>query len=186
MTETGIGIYPGGTNPVFIHLTGTIVSWWARTEGIMITDIMALRTQPLSAQIVQKAAFPQRTRDTVRHWATLLLNAYENDGEQRGKIEKVVTKALELLEHRDRLVHSFWPYGQADSDKLELRWIRPDKTQQYGVRRGVYSMSVSELDAVNQSFAHLYNAVMAISFNSHRLYHGKAKQPPTTSPPKPC
>jgi hypothetical protein len=170
MENKNIGVYPGGTNPIFIHLTGTIVSWWARTEGIMIGDITTLRTQSFSAEISQNSKFPTGTGDTIKHWAKLLLNAYGNESEACENIKTAKTEALEILFHRDRLVHSFWPFGQIDPEILNLNYIKPDKTMQHGVFFGEYSMTINELDAVNRRFAALYHAVMAISFNSHRLY----------------
>ncbi len=67
MTNEQIGIYPRGTNPEFIHLTGTIVSWWARIEGIMMQDIMCLRSQPFSAALIENKGFPYGTRNTIKH-----------------------------------------------------------------------------------------------------------------------
>jgi hypothetical protein len=69
------------------------------------------------------------------------------------------------------LAHSFWPFGQENHEVLELSWIRPDATKEYGVDRGHYRITVAELDAVNSRLAHLYHSVLAVSFNSHRLYH---------------
>lgn len=170
MSNSGIGVYPGGTNPAFIHLTGTIVSWWARIEGIMVQDIWALRTQPANARIVEKEQFPTSAKNIAKHWRKLLINGYGAGASEASKIDDAVRRAIELIEHRNHLVHSFWPYGQIEHEKLELSWIRPDPKEKYGVRRGTYSMTVDELDKINQRFANLYVAVMAISFNSHRIY----------------
>lgn len=170
MNDGGIGVFPGGTNPAFIHLTGTIVSWWARIEGMMVHDIMTLRTQRFSAAIAKKEAFPTAGRSIVKQWRKLLVNAYGDGAPEVAKIDAAVNRAIELLDHRNHLVHSFWPYGQTDFEKLELHWIRPDTSERYGVRFGKYSMTVDDLDVVNQRLANLYNVVMAISINSHRLY----------------
>ena len=170
MTTKQFAVHPGGTNPDFIQLTGTIISWWARTEGIMIQDVMCLRTQPFSTEIVKTKDFPRTTRDTIKHWAKLLLNAYNATNNEHQRIEIAKAASLELLQHRDRLVHSFWPYEQADHCKLVLSWIRPDKDAQYGVQIGEYSATVDELNDINQRFANLYLEVMSISVNSARLY----------------
>ncbi len=137
----------------------------------MINDIWALRTQPFSSDIVGKESFPTAGRDIVKHWRKLLANGYKNNQEQIAKIDRAVTEAISLLKHRNHLVHSFWPYGQNDPERLELHWIRPDLTERYGVKRGTYSMTIDELNEVNQRLAKLYTRVMTISFNSHRLYN---------------
>ena len=173
MTDERIGIYPSGINPAFIHLTGTIISSWARTEGIMIGDIICLRSQPFSAEFVSKKKnekFPQGGKATIKQWAALLLNAYDKTSDQRDSVETAKTNALAILPHRDRLAHSFWPFGQTDIEKLQLNWIKPNMAEQFGFSTGEYCMTINELNAVNQKFANLYHAVMVISVNSARLY----------------
>jgi hypothetical protein len=170
VTNRRIGVYPGDTNPLVIHLTGTIISWWARVEGMMVFDIMSLRTLPSNRPIAEKEKFPTAGKAIIKQWRKLLVNAYESDSPERPKIGAATEAALELIDHRNHLVHSFWPYGQIDPDKLELHWVRPDPTARHGARLGTYCMTIDELDEVNQRLSHLYNRVMAISFNSHRLY----------------
>jgi hypothetical protein len=164
------GVYPGGTNPAFIHLTGTIVSWWARIEGMMVSDIMCLRTLPCSKAIAEKERFPGGGKAIVKQWRKLLVNAYEEGSPERAKVDAAVNAALELVHHRNHLVHSFWPYGQNDPEKLELQWVRSDAAARNGARIGSYCMTVEDLDEVNRRLSNLYTRVIAISFNSHRLY----------------
>jgi hypothetical protein len=164
------GVYPGNTNPAAIHLVGTIITWWARIEGMMVIDIMTLRTQPFSQAIAAKEAFPKQGKGIISHWRKLLVNGYGEDTSRIAEIDDACRLARELIDHRNHLVHSFWPYGQTDLEVVELQWVMPDPESPYGARMGTYRMSISDLDNINHRLAHLYHLVMAISFNSHGLY----------------
>jgi hypothetical protein len=166
-----IGVYPGDTNPAAIHLVGTIITWWARIEGMMVLDIMALRTQPFSSGIAAKEDFPKKGKNIIAHWRKLLANGYGGDPVKISNIDAVCRISRELIEHRNHLVHSFWPYGQNDKEVVELQWVMPDKQAQYGARMGVYRKTISELNDINNSLARLYTQVMVISFNWHTLYN---------------
>jgi hypothetical protein len=76
VSDRQIGVYPGDTNPLVLHLTGTIISWWARVEGMMVFDIMSLRTLPCSRPIAEKERFPTAGKAIIKQWRRLLLNAY--------------------------------------------------------------------------------------------------------------
>jgi hypothetical protein len=164
------GFIPGNTNVEFIYITGAIVSWWARIEGIMMHDIMALRTWPFSESVVQKNKFPMNGKAVIKHWRKLIENGYRFFSLEPPDLAKMVNESLALLCHRNALSHSFWPWGQSDLQRLELNWIKKDDSGEWGVSRGTYSATLAELDSVNTRLAHLYTAVMAVSFNSHKLY----------------
>lgn len=166
-SEIGIGVYPGGTNPAFIHLTGTIVSWWARIEGLMVNDIWVLRTHPECAEFSQKRRFPLAGKEVVKHWRELHLSRSAEHRTEKSRFDLIVAEALDLVHHRNTLVHSFWPYGQTNSDYLELHWVKPSANEPHGVERGTYTKSVEELNGVNQRLANLYTRVMMASMNSH-------------------
>jgi hypothetical protein len=166
----GIGVYPANTNPAAIHLVGTIVTWWARIEGMMVNDIMALRTQPFSRDIVAKEAFPKQGKPIISHWRKLLVNGYNHDPRLVSAVDEACRLARELIDHRHHLVHSFWPYGQNDPEIVELHWVKPDIQSAIGAQMGIYRKSIGELDEINGRLAHLYHLVMAISFNSDTLY----------------
>lgn len=164
------GFIPGNTNAEFMYITGAIVSWWARTEGIMVHDVFALRTWAFSKRITNKRLFPTKGKDLVTQWRGLLENGYREFELEVPNLSKVVNDALELLDFKNTLVHSFWPYGQQDREVLELSWIKPGGSAEHGVVRGNIRVTLVDLDKINTRLAHLYTAVMAASFNSHKLY----------------
>lgn len=164
------GYIPGNTNPEFLYITGAIISWWARTEGIMVHDVMALRTWPFSKVITEKRKFPMNGRDLIKQWRDLIQNGYRTFELETPNLSKVVNDAIELMDVRNTLSHSFWPYGQADRDVLEVSWMKRDDASPDGVKRGSYRATLSDLDKINTRLAHLYTSVMAASFNSHKLY----------------
>lgn len=137
---------------------------------MMVLDIMALRTQPFSSEVAAKVDFPKQGKGIIAHWRKLLANGYGNDPEKISSVDAACRAARELIDHRNHLVHSFWPYGQSDQTVVELQWVMPDKQAQYGVKMGVYRKTISELNSINNSLARLYTKVMAISVNSHTLY----------------
>ena len=172
------GFIPGNTNPDFMYLTGSIVSWWARIEGIMVHDIMALRTWPFSYKVTSKRVFPMSGKAVVKQWRDLIQNGYREFDLTIPDFSTLVNEALELLNVRNTLAHSFWPYGQLDKDVLEVNWIKRDDGAMHGVSRGTYRATLHDLDRINTRLAHVYNAVMAASMNSHRLYQlGSARYP---------
>ncbi|TCD02220.1 hypothetical protein EYB45_09550 [Erythrobacteraceae bacterium CFH 75059] len=168
------GVIPGNTNSDFIYLTGAVISWWARIEGIMTSDVMALRTWPFSAEIVDQKRFPLGGRDTVLQWRALIINAYKARNLSSPNLDKIVTDSLQLLWHRNCLSHSFWPYGQQEKSVLELHWIKRKDSNPQGIERGTYRVTATELDKVNTRLANLCTAALAASFNSHIVYrdHG--------------
>ena len=141
----------------------------------MMHDIMALRTQPFSASIVLKNEFPMSGKAVIKHWRKLVENGYRNFSLEVPKLSKIVEDAFDLLNHRNTLSHSFWPYGQSDHQMLELSWIKRDDKGEWGVSQGTYKATLADLDQVNTRLASLYTCVMAVSFNSIRLY-GTAAQ----------
>ena len=164
------GYVPGNTNPEILYITGAIISWWARTEGIMVRDVMALRTWPFSKVITEKHEFPTKGRDLIKQWRDLIQNGYRTFSLEVPDFSKLVNDAIELMNVRHTLSHSFWPYGQAENDVLEVSWMQRDDASPDGVKRGSYRATLSDLDKINTRLAHLYTSVMAASVNSHKLY----------------
>ena len=170
MTDDIEGRIPGGTNPDFIYLTGAILSWWARIEGIMVNDIMVLRTQSFSKAISEKEKFPKQGKTIITHWRKLILNGYRTFKLAPPNLDTIVNNSIQCLDCRNNLAHSFWPYGQDDEKRLNLQWVKPNPNAKYGVDRGEVAYSVQELDRVNSKLSSLYTHVMTASFRSHILY----------------
>lgn len=164
-----IGVYPGTIQREFIHLVGTIVTWWARIEGLMVFDIRWLRTQPMSARITEQEAFPTMTRRIIKHWGKLLRNGYAHDAQKLVELDAILTEAFALVEHRNAIVHSFWPYGQDKNDEIKLSSIKPKPGDPTTVIYSNYIATVEGLDDVNIRMSRLYHRAMAFSFNSHKL-----------------
>jgi len=164
------GYIPGNTNADFLYITGAIISWWARTEGIMVHDVMALRTWPFSKIITDKQEFPTKGRSLIKQWRDLIQNGYRTFDLEVPDFSSLVNDAIELMGIRHTLSHSFWPYGQKERDVLEVNWMKRDDSSPTGVKRGIYRATLKDLDNVNTRLAHLYTSVMAASFNSHKLY----------------
>lgn len=142
------GYYPGNTNVEFIYLTGAIISWWARIEGVMIRDIWALRTWPFSNEITQKRDFPTSGKAIITQWRALIENGCRFFEIEGPNLAKTVNEAIALVDHLNTLSHSFWPYGQTDLNVLELHWLRRDAKSSGGVRQDTYRATLSDLDKI--------------------------------------
>lgn len=167
--RASIGVYPQGVQPEFIHLVGTIVTWWARIEGMMVFDVRWLRTQPISAKVAAQETFPTKTGRLIKHWGRLMRNGHRSDAKKLKELDAILKEALNLVEHRNSIVHSFWPYGQEKPDEIRLTSMRPDPKDENAVIYITYEATIDQLDDINNRLAKLYHRTMIFSLNSHRL-----------------
>lgn len=167
--RASIGVYPQNVQPEFIHLVGTIVTWWARIEGMMVFDVRWLRALPMSAKIAAQETFPTQTRRVIRHWGKLMRNGHRGDASKLMELEVILNEAFSLAEHRNSIVHSFWPYGQEKADEIRLTSMKPDPDDPTKVIYTAYEATIDQLDDVNTRLAKLYHSTMVFSLNSHKL-----------------
>ena len=169
-----IGRYPSDIQVEFIHLVGTIVTWWARTEGAMVDDLPWLREFPVNSKDAAQEAFPTQTRRAIRHWGKLLRNAYAGDVEKLAKVEAITDEAFALLDLRNFIIHSFWPYAQNKPDEISLFTITPKPGYPSKLVRRSRTFTVEELDDINNRMMRLYHRVFGLSGDwprLHRLHH---------------
>jgi hypothetical protein len=123
----------------------------------------------MSAKISSQEAFPTMTRLIIKHWGKLLRNGYASEPAKLTELDAILTEAFELADHRNAIVHSFWPYGQDKNDEIKLSSIKPKPGDSATVIYSNYIATIEGLDDVNIRMSRLYHRAMAFSFNSHKL-----------------
>lgn len=170
-----IGKIPGGFNPAIIHLVGAIVTWWARAEGMMVQDLRWLRSLPVNASVYKNDMFPTQTKRTIKQWGKCQRNLWAGHAKGLKALELVHNEALALLEERNAIVHSFWPYWHHDPERIVLHSVKPVKDNPDKLLIVKYEASVDELDDLNERVRNLYHRVLNVS--GAALNRAKQKQP---------
>lgn len=160
-----VGKFPEGIDPALIHLTGTIVTWWARIEGLLVFDLLSLRKLPDNAAYVAKERFPLSSGNLIRQWSRLQRRFSDADPARLEKLRKLADELREVAEDRNVLVHYFWPYGSSDPTTLQLQTIKPQKGNEEVLEIRSAEITIQKLDSVNERMVRLYHALMVESLN---------------------
>lgn len=180
-----VGQYPAGFNPAIIHLVGAIATWWARSEGLIVQDLTWLRTTPGNQDIARKEAFPTQTRRAIKHWAKLLRMMYHDDKVTLDALSVLLQDGIDLLEDRNVILHSFWPYWQSNDQEVELSSVQPAHGDPSKIMFVRHKVSVDQLDDLNNKMSAFYHRVMAVSFNASqrsRSLHSKGDRGGRSNP----
>lgn len=164
--RASVGKYPAGYNPAIIHLVGAIATWWARSEGLIVHDLAWLRTTPGNQEIAAKEAFPTQSRRAIRHWGKLLRKLYEGDDAELNALKILLQDAIDLLEDRNVILHSFWPYWQTNNQEVELSTVQPAKDDPARIMFIRHRVTVNQLDDLNDKMSGFYHRVTAVSMNA--------------------
>lgn len=160
--DKGVGRYPDGIDIALIHLTGTIVTWWARIEGLLVQDLITLRQLPMNAELAAKEPFPSSTNATIKQWHRLQ-NATWPEEKTLREVTSMVPELRDLAEERHIIVHSFWPWGSDDPETVRIQRVRPAKGGNIAITQ--YELNVETMDAVNERLCSMYHRNLALSMN---------------------
>lgn len=162
---------------MLIHLTGTIVTWWGRIEGIMVHDLISLRNH--FPDYAAKAPFPVQTGNIIRQWSRLQRDFSKGDTERTDKFNELADELWDVSEDRNVLVHYFWPYGGTEGkSEITLKSIKPQKGNNSTLMFRAVEISVEKLNSVNERLMRLYHTIMAGSMNLI-LAMNRIHEPPT-------
>lgn len=163
----GRGRIPGDIDPLLVSITGAIVTWWGRIEGVLVYDLLASRQHPAARPIAEKQQFPVSTSRVIAQWARCRRAIFAgNPGELR-RVENTRQRLADAAKDRHALVHGFWPYGgdPADPTTLRLQMIKPKKGETGMMEVHQRTITIDSLDDFNERLIHLYHTVMADAFN---------------------
>lgn len=161
-----IGRFPEGIDHALIHLTGTIVTWWGRVEGVLVHELLTLRR--LYPEFSAKEQFPVQSGNIIAQWGRLQRKHFSKDSQRLQKIEKLLEDMRELSDDRNTLAHYFWPYGGTQGKtEITLQTIKPRRGDNATLEIKTAVISVRRLDEINERLMSLYHTVMADSLNLH-------------------
>lgn len=178
MSES-IGRIPAEIQPELVWLVGAIITWWARVEGLMVSDLRWLRSLDVNTTIAAKESFPPGTKRAIKHWTRLMRNFHADDTEKLAQIVAIQDEALDVWSHRNAIAHSFWPYGQVQKDEIQLQSIKRKLDDPMNAEIIEYRATVQSLNEINNRAMRLYHRTMALSFNSSMKMnqnHAKAQK----------
>jgi hypothetical protein len=160
MSDRGIGRFPEGIDPALMHLTGTIVTWWGRVEGVLVHELLSLRGE--FAEFSAKESFPVQTGNIVKQWGQLQRKHFAENQERLQIIETLLIEMRELSEDRNILAHYFWPYGASPNpSELTLQTMKPKRGDNSVLEIKQATITVPKLDEINERLMGLYHRVMA-------------------------
>lgn len=161
-----IGRFPEGIDHALIHLTGTIVTWWGRVEGVLVHELLTLRK--MHPAFSAKEPFPVQTGNIIRQWGKLQRKFFAKDSKRLEKVEGLLCEMRELSEDRNILAHYFWPYGGTQSQsELTLQTIKPQKGNNAVLEIKTAVIDIEKLDGINERLMRLYHTVMADAVSLH-------------------
>lgn len=156
-----VGRIPRGIDPDLLYLTGAIVTWCGRIDGILVYSLLAIRQHEACKAIVKKENFPSPTKDIVKQWAKGGSLVLSHDPQAVDRIGQLRQELLDLALDRNDLVHGFWPYGSEPHEgALSLQTLRVRKDGE--LQLSSLAIDVERLEAVNGRAVLLYRQVMAM------------------------
>jgi hypothetical protein len=165
------GRFPAGIDPWLLHLTGTIVSWWGRVEGILVGDLMLLRQHPKFLHVAQKERFPIATKRIIEQWGRGRRIVCADDALDLKRLDRALFALRECANERNDLVHGFWPYGaEPDAKTLRLEIAKPSQNDAGDIEIRHVEIDAERLDKLNERIIDLYHGVLMMSVNLHILY----------------
>lgn len=158
-----VGRIPKGIDPELLYLTGAIVTWCGRIEGVLVHCLISIRQHEAFKAIARKEKFPIAAQQLIKQWAKGGRLILAQDPKLVAKINHLEKELLDLSLDRNVLVHGFWPYGgEPDGGALQLGIIRPAKGDQ--LQLGSCEIDVERLDSINERAVALYHQLMPMVF----------------------
>ena len=147
---------------MLISLTGAIVTWWGRIEGLLTRDLITLRQHPACADYARKERFPVSTGRVIDQWEKTRNLVFQGNDQKRLQTSELVTRLRKCADERNILVHYFWPYGnQQDPSTLRLSSIKPARRSHDDLEFRSVTITLEDLDDLNERLFRLYTPVMA-------------------------
>lgn len=161
-----IGRYPGGIDPAFIHLVGTIVTWWGRIEGVLVHDLISLRQHSTATEYARKNRFPVNTKAVIKQWASLRKMVFADNPVKVNTTERVQAELIDCAQYRHVIVHYFWPYGGTgkggDDQSVRLQSTKTKKGTHDALEFRSITVDVKTMNELNERLADLYHRVMVM------------------------
>lgn len=165
------GRFPNGIDPRLLHLTGTIVSWWSRIEGVLVKDLLTIRDHKSFKHKAANEALPVATKRLIDQWARGRRAIFSQDAKALEQLEKIVVELRNVAAERNDLVHGFWPYGAEPGErKLRLETFKPHPTKPGAFEIREYDIDAERLDEINERAISLYHKVMVMMINLLPIY----------------
>lgn len=164
---------------MLISLTGAIVTWWGRIEGLLVRDLITLRQHPACVDYARKERFPVSTGKVIDQWEKTRNLVFAGNDEKRSQTHALTKRLRDCADDRNILVHYFWPYGnERDPSTLRLTSIKTARGSHDDLEFRSVTITLEELDDLNERLFRLYTPVMAAMAQTLR---GQAKHRPTDS-----
>lgn len=152
-------------DPILLTLTGAIVTWWGRIEGMMFHDLLALQHDDGVKLSGACDPLPTGTKALIGAWvkATRII---ETEEKWHRELEQVAVELRELAEERHVLVHGFWDYPDpAHSNRSKITVIKPAKGNRSQLQFSQYRTDTAELHELETRFRRLYHRILPFSLN---------------------
>lgn len=155
------GTIPPNIDDRLIGLTGAIVTWWGRIEGLLVRDLITLRQHPACREFAEKERFPVATGKVIEQWKKTRNIIFAGNAEKCRQTSELAAQIEECARERNILVHYFWPYGNdPNPTELRLQSIKPRKGTHDTLEISSVTVNLENLDDLNERLFRLYTPVM--------------------------
>lgn len=155
------GTIPPHIDDRLVSLTGAIVTWWGRIEGLLTRDLITLRQHALCAEYAKKERFPVSTGLVIKQWEKTRSLVFAGNEEKCRQTKDLVSRLRDCADDRNTLVHYFWPYGNdQDPSVLRLSSIKTRRGTHDTLEFREVTITVKDLDDLNERLFQLYTPVM--------------------------
>jgi len=152
-------------DPILLTLTGAIVTWWGRIEGMMFHDLLTLRHDDAVKASGACDPLPMGTKPLINAWvkATRII---ETEDKWHEELKSVATELRECADDRHVIVHGFWDYPDpAKSDQSQITVLKPSKGDRSKLLFAQYKINTDKLNEIETRFRHLYHRILPFSLN---------------------
>ncbi|MEO3432097.1 hypothetical protein [Inquilinus sp. CAU 1745] len=165
---------PENIDPLLVSLTGAIVTWWGRIEGILFRDLMFTRRHPATRHIIEKDPFPVSAKPLIRQWAKCRRAIFADNPVKLQRTEDIRQRLSDASEERNMIVHGFWPYGDDDPESITIQRVKPKKKTDI-LAFDSYIATVEKLNNLNERLIFLYHETLPEMVNYAFSPDGRSK-----------
>ena len=158
-----MALRPDNANYPLVLVTGAIVIWWGRIEGMLFQETMnmGLHADEAISSLCQPLQIA--TQKLIAQWARASRRVVADDPELQAAISKVKGELTDCAGDRHILAHGFWDYPHDDQIPLQskITVIKPDGAD--GVKFEQYEVNFQILSEFHDRLSLIYHRILGIT-----------------------
>ena len=150
-------------DPILLTLTGSIVTWWGRIEGMLFHDLLSLQHDPAVKASGACDPLPIATKRLIKAW-TKATQIFETEEKWQHELAAVKLELEECSQDRHVIVHGFWDYPDpVKCDRTQITVMKPGTEDKLLFAQ--YNIDIDKLSEMERRFIHLYHRILPFTLN---------------------